>query len=53
MPQQDFSSKIGKSSSPVIQKVVDNSKNVQAPVVVPGVVNNGQYNKQPVSIPKK
>jgi hypothetical protein len=48
MPQQDQSSKIGKSSSPVIQRVVDNNKNVQKPVSVPGVTKSGQFNKAPV-----
>lgn len=52
MPQQDMSSKIGKSSSPVIQKVIDNNKNVQAPVAVPGAVKTS-FNKEPVSVPVK
>lgn len=47
MPQQNMSDKLGKSSSPVVQKVIENNKNVQQPVQVPAVVNNGQYNKQP------
>ena len=47
MPQQDMSSKIGKSSSPVIERVIQNNKNVQQPVPVPGVTKSGQYNKQP------
>jgi hypothetical protein len=47
MPQQDQSSKIGKSSSPIVNRVIQNNKNVQAPVSVPGVVNSGQYNKEP------
>lgn len=49
MPQKDMSSMIGKSSSPVINRVVQANKNVQAPVSVPAVVNSGQKNKQPVS----
>lgn len=52
-PQQNQSDKIGTSSSPVIEHVIDANKNVQAPVSVPGVVNSGQYNKQPVSVPVK
>lgn len=48
MPQQNQSSKLGKSSSPVVNRVIQNSKNGQQPVSVPGVVNSGQYNKQPV-----
>jgi hypothetical protein len=47
MPQQDQSSKLGKSSSPVIDKVAQASKGNQAPVPVPGVTNSGQYNKAP------
>jgi hypothetical protein len=51
MPQIDQSSKIGTSSSPVVERVIENNKNVQAVVPVPGVVNKGQYNKQTVKIP--
>ena len=47
MPQQDMSRKLGKSSSPVVNRVIQNNKNVQQPVAVPGVVNNGQFNKEP------
>jgi hypothetical protein len=48
MPQKDMSSKIGKSSSPVIQRVIENNKNVQAVVPVPGSVKSGQFNKAPI-----
>lgn len=48
MPQEDMSSKIGKSSSPIIQRVIENNKNVQKTVPVPGVVKSGQFNKQTV-----
>lgn len=47
MPQINQSGKIGKSSSPSIQRVVNNNKNVQQPVKVPGTVNT-QFNKKPV-----
>lgn len=50
MPQQNMSSKIGKSSSPVAQRVIENNKNVQQPVSVPGVTKSGQLNKQPVKV---
>lgn len=50
MPQQDMSSKIGKSSSPVIDRVIQNNKNVQKVVPVPGVVKSGQYNKATVKV---
>lgn len=45
MPQQDMSSKIGKSSSPVMQRVIDNNKNVQQPV-------SGPKHPQPVPVKK-
>jgi hypothetical protein len=49
MPQKDQSDKIGKSSSPVIQRVIQNNENVQKPVSVPGVTKGtGQFNKDPV-----
>ena len=50
VPQKDFSSKIGKSSSPVVQRVIDNNKNVQQVRPVPGVVKTDQFNKKPVSV---
>jgi len=46
MPQQNQSGKIGTSSSPVIQRIIDKNKNVQQPVAVPGNLSNGQFNKQ-------
>lgn len=52
MPQENMSSKIGTSSSPVVNRVIQNNKNVQAVVPVPSVVNNGQLNKQPVKLSK-
>ena len=48
MPQQDMSKKIGSSPSPSIERVINNNKNVQQPVAVPGVVNKGQFNKCPI-----
>jgi hypothetical protein len=49
MPQINQSGKIGKSSSPVIQRVIDNNKNVQQPVPVPGIVNK-DFGKKPVKV---
>jgi len=49
MPQQNFSNKIGKSSSPIIQRVIKNNENVQQPVSVPSVTKSGQHNKETVS----
>lgn len=46
MPQKDMSKQIGKSSSPIIQRVIEKNKNVQAPVNCPGVVKSGQLNKE-------
>jgi hypothetical protein len=50
MPQKDLSSQIGKSSSPIIQRVIENNKNVQATVPVPGVTKSGQLNKKTVPV---
>jgi hypothetical protein len=49
MPQINQSSKIGKSSSPSIERVIKNNVNVQKVVSVPGIVNK-QFNKQPVTV---
>lgn len=48
MPQQNQSGKLGTSSSPIVNRVIQNSKNGQQPVSVPGVTKSGQLNKQPV-----
>lgn len=42
MPAKNMSSKIGKSSSPVIQRVIQKNVNVQAPVKSTATA----YNKQ-------
>lgn len=47
MPQQNQSSKLGKSSSPIVNRVIENSKNGQQPVPVPGIVDHS-FNKEPV-----
>ena len=47
MPQEDMSSKLGKSSSPVVNRVIENNKNVQQPVSAPTCVNDS-FNKKPV-----
>jgi hypothetical protein len=52
MPQKDMSSRIGRSSSPVIQKVISNNTNVQRSLSVPSCVKSS-YNKQPVKVPVK
>lgn len=49
MPQENMSGKIGSSPSPSINRVIQNNKNVQAVVPVPGIVNN-QFNKKPVKV---
>ena len=48
MPQQDMSSRIGKSSSPIVNRVIQNSKDGQAPVNPATVTKSGQLNKQTV-----
>jgi hypothetical protein len=46
MPQENQSKRIGKSPSPMINRVIANNKNVQQPVgTKPG---NKQFNRQPV-----
>lgn len=53
MPGKDFSSRIGTSSSPVINSVIQNNKNVQQPCASPAAAVSQAFNKHPVSIPKK
>ena len=49
MPQINQTSKLGKSSAPAIQRIIENQGILrQAPVAVPGVTKSGQYNKMPV-----
>lgn len=50
MPQENMTSRLGTSKSPVVARVIDNSKNGQQPVAVPGVIKNGQFNRKPVKI---
>lgn len=49
MPQETQSGKMGKSSSPVVDRVIQNSKNGQQPVSVPGCTKTA-FNKQPVKV---
>lgn len=44
MPQKDQSSKLGKSSSPVVNRVIQNSKGGQRPVSG----TSSQFNKKPI-----
>lgn len=50
MPQENQSGKLGKSSSPIVDRVIQNNKNVQKVQPVPTVCTNGQYNKQPIPV---
>lgn len=50
MPQKDQSKLMGKSPSPVVDRVLQNNKNVQQPVNPQTVTKTGQSNKQPVSL---
>ena len=52
MPQENQSGKLGNSPSKVHESVIQNSKNVQQPVSVPAVTKSGQYNKEPVKVPR-
>ena len=47
MPQQDMSSKMGKSSSPIVDRVIQNSKGVQKPLPVTTATQQA-FNKKPV-----
>lgn len=47
MPQQNQSAKLGTSSSPMVNRVIQNNKNVQQPVPAP-VCTKNSFNKQPV-----
>jgi hypothetical protein len=47
MPQKNFSSKIGKSSSPMFTKVLKSGANGQAPLPVKGACKQA-FNKHPV-----
>ena len=49
MPAKDMSKYMGKSSSPVVDRVLQKNKNNQQPVNPATVNKSGQYNKQPVS----
>lgn len=49
MPQENMSSRIGKSSSPVINRVIQSNKNVQQPLGAPAQAVAAAYNKKPVS----
>ena len=49
MPQQKMGSKLGQSSSPIANRVIQNSKENQTPVNPSTAHNPGtQLNKQPV-----
>jgi len=47
MPQKDMTSKLGTSSSPIVNRVIENSKNGQQPVAVPGITKTS-FQKSPV-----
>lgn len=49
MPQKDMSKFLGKSSSPVVDRVIENSKNVQQPGTAPAIIKE-QFNKKPVPV---
>jgi hypothetical protein len=47
MPQKDMSSKLGKSSSPIVNRVIQNSKNVQQPLPC-NTATKEAFNKKPI-----
>lgn len=47
MPPINQSSKLGSSSSPIVNRVIQNNKNVQQPVNAPACTKTS-FNKQPV-----
>jgi hypothetical protein len=49
MPGKDFSSEIGSSPSPAIERVIENNKNVQQPFSSPQEAIAGAFNKHPVT----
>jgi len=51
MPQQDFSDKIGKSSSPLMNQVIQNHQNKDAQRTMPCETTSTAYNKETVSVP--
>ena len=48
MPTKDMSSKIGTSSSPVIERVIKNNTNVQQPFKNTQAALNSKFTKAPV-----
>lgn len=48
MSQENFSSKIGSSPSPSIQRVIENNKNVQKASTAPAILKE-QFNRHPVT----
>lgn len=49
MPQQNFSSKIGTSSSPIVNRVLQNNKNVQQPCGTAKQAIADKHTNSPVS----
>lgn len=49
MPTEDFSSKIGKSPSPAIERVIENNTNVQQPFSTPQDALNSKFTRHPVT----
>lgn len=48
MPTENFTSKIGHSPSPAIERVIENNTNVQQPMSVDEALK-GAFNKHPVT----
>jgi hypothetical protein len=50
MPQQNQSSKLGKSTSPVVDRVIQNNKNVQQPAGAPAQAIADKHTNKPVKV---
>jgi hypothetical protein len=49
MPGENFSSKLGSSPSPTVERVIQNNANVQQPLGTPQQAIANAFNKHPVT----
>ena len=50
MPQKDMSSRIGKSPSPIAERIIKNNTNVQQPYKAPAAAIADKHTKCPVKV---
>jgi len=50
MPTKDFTSKIGKSPSPIAERIINNNTNVQQPYKAPAAAIADKHTKSPVKV---